>query len=114
VGRLLEVGSITILGGCVGNGSKTFFWTGNWLGGVPLNLQFSRLFELSVNKDCSVEEMARVGWEEGGNGWVWRRRLLAWEEESVRECAYLLNNVVFQENIHDQWRWLCNNHTRRI
>jgi len=52
----------------VGNGCQTFFWTGNWLGGVPLKLQFSRLYELSVHKDCLVEEMARMGWEVGGNG----------------------------------------------
>jgi len=61
----------------VGNGRNTFFWTDNWLGGVPLRLQFSRLFELSVRKDCTVEDMARLGWEEDGNGWIWRRRLLA-------------------------------------
>lgn len=73
----------------VDNECNTFFWTDNWLGGVPLKLQFSRLYELLVHKDCLVEEMARVGWEEGGNGWVWRRRLMAWEEDSVRECATL-------------------------
>ena len=39
-------------------------------------------------------------------GWVWRRRLLAWEEDSVREYASLLNNVVLQDNIQDQWWWL--------
>jgi len=83
----------------VGNARKTFFWTDNWLGGVPLKLQFNRLYELSINKDCSIEEMARVGWEVGESGWDWRRRLLAWEEDSVRECASLLNNVVLQENI---------------
>ena len=49
-----------------------------------------------------MEEMARLGWEVGGNGWVWRRRLMAWEEDSVRECASLLNNIVLQENIQDQ------------
>jgi len=52
-----------------------------------------------------VEEMARLGWDTGGFGWVWRRRLMAWEEESVRECASLFNNVVLQENIQDRW-WL--------
>jgi len=31
---------------------------------------------------------------------------MAWEEDSVRECASLLNNVVLQENIQDQWWWL--------
>jgi len=37
--------------------------------------------------------------------WVWRRRLLAWEEESVRECSILLHNIVLQNNVHDTWRW---------
>jgi len=83
----------------VGDERKTFFWTDNWLDGVPLNIQFNRLYELSVNKNCLVEEMARYGWDAGGSGWVWRCRLMAWEEDSVRECASLLNNVVLQENI---------------
>lgn len=85
----------------VGDGRKTFFWNDNWLGGIPFNIRFSRLYDLSVNKDCLVEEMARMGWEVGEYGWVWRRRLLAWEEESVRECVSLLNNIVLQENIQD-------------
>jgi len=48
----------------------------------------------------------RVGWEVGDRGWEWRRRLLAWEEESVRECSALFRNIVLQENAHDTWRWL--------
>jgi len=90
----------------VGNGRNTFFWTDKWLGEVPLRRQFSRLFELSMRKDCTVEDMARLGWEEEGNGWMWRRRLLAWEEESVRECVMLLHHVVLQDDIQDHWRWL--------
>jgi len=66
----------------VGNGRSTFFWTDNWLGGVPLKIQLNCLYELSVHKECSVEDMARMGWEEGEGGW--RRRLLAWEEDSVQ------------------------------
>jgi len=53
-----------------------------------------------------VEDMAKLGWEVGGHSWVWRRRLMAWEEESVRECSVLLSNVVLQENIQDHWRWV--------
>jgi len=53
----------------VGDGHQTFIWTDNCLDGVPLNIRFSRLYELSVHKDCLVEEMARLGWEVGGNGW---------------------------------------------
>jgi hypothetical protein len=37
---------------------------------------------------------------------VWRRRLLAWEEESVRECSVLVHNVVLQDNVSDTWRWM--------
>ena len=89
----------------VGNGRNTFFWTDNWLGGAPLKLQFNRLYELSVHKECTVEEMANLGWEEAGNAWGWRRHLLAWEEDSVRECVVLLNNVILQDHIQDFWRW---------
>ena len=42
---------------------------------------------------------------DGGGAWVWRRRLLAWEEDSVRECTLLLHNTVLQENVSDTWRW---------
>lgn len=47
---------------------------------------------------------ARVG--EGGEGWKWRRHLLAWGEESVRDCCYLLLNIVLHADVVDKWRWL--------
>jgi len=50
--------------------------------------------------------MWRLGWMEGGRAWVWRHRLLAWEEESVWECSLLLHNIVLQESVNDTWRWL--------
>jgi len=57
---------------------------------MPLRLKFPRLFDMAVCKDSSVEEMWRLGWMEGGRVWEWRRRLLAWEEDSVRGCSFLL------------------------
>jgi len=33
---------------------------------VPLRNKFPRLFGLAVNQDALVEEMARLGWEDGG------------------------------------------------
>jgi len=89
----------------VSDGRGTLFWYDNWIGEFPLRLKFSRLFALSVSKESTVEEMLRLGWEEDGLAWVWRRRLLAWEEGSVRECAAMSNNLVLQENVHDTWRW---------
>ena len=50
--------------------------------------------------------MERRGWEDGGEAWGWRRRLHAWEEESVTKCSILLHDVVLQAHIHDKWRWL--------
>jgi hypothetical protein len=48
-----------------------------------------------------------VFWLGGGGGaWVWRCRLLAWEEEETRECTILLLNVVLQAHVHDRWKWL--------
>ena len=41
-----------------------------------------------------------------GRDSLWRRRLFAWEEESISECYVLLHNFVLQENVEDKWRWL--------
>jgi len=50
-----------------------------------------KLFDLVVSRGSTVTEMAPLGWEVSGGAWVWRRRLLAWEEEEeVRECSALL------------------------
>jgi len=89
----------------VGDGLGTLFWFDLWIGETPLRFKYLRLFELAVNKMCTVADMEREGWEEGGRAWAWRRRLLAWEEESVRECSLLLLNVVLQVNVSDTWRW---------
>ncbi|XP_039685099.1 uncharacterized protein [Medicago truncatula] len=88
------------------DGRSTLFWHDTWLGDIPLKLKFPRLFDLAETKERMVEEMWRLGWEEEGGAWVWRRRLLAWEEESVRECCALLLNIVLQDNVCDTWRWL--------
>ena len=89
----------------VGNGRRTLFWHDIWVGDVPLKLKFPHIFDLSVHKECSVEKMRRLLGAVGGGERVWRRRLLAWEEESVRECSMLLLNVVLQDTIEDTWRW---------
>lgn len=89
----------------VGNGKSTFFWTDPWIGGVALAVRFRRLFELSVNKYCTVEDMFGLGWGEEGGAWQWRMRLWDREEELVGECRLLLANVVLQVKTPDCWRW---------
>jgi len=90
----------------VGDGGSTYFLV-RYLGeGVPLQVQFPRLFDLAVDKWVTVRQMESRGWGDGGAAWEWRRRLLAWEEESVSQCASVLHNVVLQDHIIDRWRWL--------
>jgi len=92
----------------IGDGRDTLFWYDTWVGELPLRVRYPRLFDLAVLKECMVEEMSRLGWGER-RARVWRRRLLAWEEESVRECSVLLHNIVLQDEVNDTWRWLLDN-----
>jgi len=74
----------------------------------PLLIEFfdSRLFDLAVDKLVTVKEMEGMGWMDGGGAWEWRRRLLAWEEESVTNCSFLLHDIVLQDRAPNRWRWL--------
>ena len=46
----------------VGDGNNNLFWFDHWVGEPRLRLKFPRLFDLALNKECSVA----VG--EGGVG----------------------------------------------
>jgi len=89
----------------VGDGADTLFWHDPWLGGVPFRVRFRRHFDLAVDKSCTVSHMESRGWEVGGAGWSWRRRLWVWEEEMLGECIILLRSVSLQFNVSDTWRW---------
>ena len=78
----------------IGNGFKTYFWSDCWVGAVPLRDRFRRLFDLSVYKEKTVVEMCLLGWGEGGDAWGWWRRLLAWEEDLMKEI-YLCFLILF-------------------
>jgi len=98
-------GSAIMLQKWWGTSGILFFWIDPWVGGIVLSVWFSRLYDLSVNKNRTVEEMFEKGWGEGGGASEWRRRLWDWEEMLVEECRLLLANVVLQVNYIDQWRW---------
>ena len=89
----------------LGNGLNTFFWSDCWVGTESFMERFRRLFDLSIHKDLSVGEMYSLGWDEHGEAWSWRRRLLAWEEELVVEIRNLLTNVILQDTQLDVWLW---------
>jgi len=89
----------------VGDGAQTLFWWDPWIDRLVLKNTFSRLFDLATNKMATVAEMYSLGWGEEGEAWKWQRRLLAWEEEKVRECCDVLTNIVLQLNHSDRWIW---------
>ncbi|GAU31811.1 hypothetical protein TSUD_58120 [Trifolium subterraneum] len=89
----------------VGDESDTFFWTDPWVDGTPLSEWFERLFDLAVYKSVSVADMFLLGWEVGGDAWVWRRPLRAWEEEMLGECQTLLLTISLQAHSSDKWLW---------
>ncbi|KAK2396184.1 hypothetical protein QL285_057850 [Trifolium repens] len=47
--------------------------------------------------------MFSLGWEVGGEAWVWRRQL--WEEKMVKECQALLHDFSLQAQHPDRWQW---------
>lgn len=46
----------------IGGGHSTYFWTDNWVGGVPLRVRFPHLFDLVENRWVTVEDVYRGGW----------------------------------------------------
>jgi len=87
----------------VGDGAQTLFWWDPWIDELVLKNSFSHLFDLAINKIATVAEMYSFGWGVEGDAWQWRRRLLAWEEEKVRECCDILSNIVLQPTHPDRW-----------
>ncbi|GAU10785.1 hypothetical protein TSUD_426140, partial [Trifolium subterraneum] len=67
--------------------------------------RFERFFDLAVNKSDSVADMFQLGWGLGGDVWVWRRPLRAWEEELLGECQTLLLTISLQAHSLDRWLW---------
>jgi hypothetical protein len=62
-----------------------------------------RLFQLAENKLATVKEMFVLGWEVDGEAWKWRRRLFAWDDGLVGECADRLSSIVLQDDVVDRW-----------
>ncbi|RHN40606.1 hypothetical protein MtrunA17_Chr8g0356521 [Medicago truncatula] len=74
-----------------------------WLDCVSLDVRYTRLFDLAVNKFVIVAEMFSLYWEVNGEAWKWGRRLFAWDEGFVRECMAQLLLVVLQVGVTDGW-----------
>jgi hypothetical protein len=88
----------------VGNGNNTYFWKDVWIGDQSLDLRFSRLFGISVQKDCLIRDVGR--WENGEWRWslTWRRNFFVWEEGVLQDLMDVLASVRLSE-VEDRWSW---------
>jgi hypothetical protein len=89
----------------VGEGNEVLFWKELWVGTELLKNSFHKLFHLSVQKNCLINEMGV--WRE--DSWVWefrwRRRLSSREEVLLRELRLVLDTVMLTCGCPDQYRW---------
>lgn len=67
-----------------------------WLEGGSFRNRFSWLCEVVCDKFITVEDIFRLVWKVGGDGWGWSRSLFHWEEELVKECVSIFVNVHLQ------------------
>lgn len=80
------------------------FYRNQWHCG-PLNVRFTRLYDLYENKLTFVTKMNSLVWVLGGEAWRWIRRLLDCVEDQVVECSYMLNSIILQFGVEDIWVW---------
>jgi hypothetical protein len=67
-------------------------------------VRYGRLFDLAETKSSTVADIFPAVWGAGGEAWVWRRQLWAWEEEMLGECQTLLLTMTVQVDSPDRWR----------
>lgn len=72
---------------------------------MSFRVRFSSLFDLSLLKGISVNDMCQLGWGEEGEAWRWRQRFFVWEEEGMGELILLLHNLILQDDKEDRWLW---------
>lgn len=90
----------------VRNGRRISFWEEHWSLNCSLRSEFPRLFELSEDKESSLQQM--IDRKISSDGWSsqFRRGLRAWEEDEVgRLRAYLSTHEPVLSDKVDSWVW---------
>ncbi|CAL5382198.1 unnamed protein product [Camellia sinensis] len=77
----------------VGNGNRIEFWNDKWFMNLLLKEEFPRLFRLSVEKEGTLSTFMQRRDITGDWKLLFRRSLLAWEEEEVRRLQELTRGL---------------------
>ncbi|GKC08359.1 RNA-directed DNA polymerase, eukaryota [Tanacetum coccineum] len=99
----LKLQGIDFLSHCkrrVGSGMQTRFWEDLWLGEVPFNELFPRLYALENNKECSVAVKMQ-----GEIDSSFRRHVRGGVETQQLENIQDLVRSKVLSNVDDRWAW---------
>ncbi|GKD34056.1 RNA-directed DNA polymerase, eukaryota [Tanacetum coccineum] len=99
----LKLQGIDFLSHCkrrVGSGMQTRFWEDLWLGEVPFNELFPRLYALENNKECSVAVKMQ-----GEIDSFFRRHVRGGVETQQLENIQDLVRSKVLSNVDDRWAW---------
>jgi hypothetical protein len=89
----------------LGNGANTRFWRDLWVGEIPLQCKFPRLFSISTQKEMMVADMKSQNTDMEGWNLVWRRRLFEWEKIQLHDLMEDINGVFLSTDMEDKWGW---------
>ncbi|XVE85483.1 hypothetical protein DITRI_Ditri17bG0094100 [Diplodiscus trichospermus] len=95
----------TNTGFVLGDGSRIKFWDDEWVISVILKFQFSRIYNLAINKNRWVSEFG--GWRD--NVWEWntllRKNLMSWEQQQWNDLLSILKNQCMSNKLADALIW---------
>lgn len=94
----------------IGNGERIQLWTDWWFNNISLGNEFPRLFSLSTEKEGSLKNFYQIRGRDNEWHLVFRRSLLAWEEEQVKRLNVLLSEAPnLNQMTEDTCTWIATN-----
>jgi hypothetical protein len=73
----------------IGNGNSTGFWNEVWIGDSPFSVRFKRLFELSLNKEITVN----MALSDNCDSLIFRRRLHGESAQLLEDLKNICNAI---------------------
>jgi hypothetical protein len=85
----------------IGDGKSTSFWNDCWCGNIPLSVRFKRLYDLSLDKEISVEKVLSTNSE----SLIFRRRLVGTGADNLKDMISSYEDICLNDS-RDNVIWL--------